>query len=151
MYKYLLDKAFHLQTRHDSKISQNDSRTTRILSVLGMIFLPLSAVSSIFGSQFFSSIPAETNPDSGESQPESFHINRKFWILWAIAIPLTLSVITGWILWESWKIGRLPLIWKRRWSERSTSEENLLETGHNLMNRQEIDDSPAQQRSAVLS
>jgi hypothetical protein len=69
----------------------------RVLSVLALFFLPLSTVSSIFGTQFFTSTAPR---DSGSWNDVSLNLNPKFWLLWAIAVPLTLAVLAVWILWE---------------------------------------------------
>ena len=70
----------------------------RILSALGVIFLPLSTVGTIFGTQFFTSV------QSDDLQTGYMHINPQFWVLWAIALPLTLGILLFWLAWE--KMGR---------------------------------------------
>lgn len=79
------------------------------------MFIPFTAVTSIFGTQFF---------DYGE---QHMTVNPDFWVLWIIAVPLTLVIMTAWrasegdtLDWSS-QSARLPLArwWKdRRWSGR---------------------------------
>ena len=78
------------------------------------MFIPFTAVTSIFGTQFF---------DYGE---QHMTVNPDFWVLWIIAVPLTLLIMTAWrasegntLDWSS-SSARLPLArwWKdRRWNE----------------------------------
>jgi Mg2+ and Co2+ transporter CorA len=81
----------------DSKVMREDSHVMKTLSVLAMIFLPFSVVTSIFGTQFFSNIPST---DGGGQYSTS--VSSNFWILWAIAVPFTLVLVTGWRVWIRW-------------------------------------------------
>ncbi|KAK3393292.1 hypothetical protein B0H63DRAFT_15207 [Podospora didyma] len=84
-----INLAFNIQAQKTSQIMRQDSRTVRVLSVMAMLFLPLGTVASVFSTGFFA------QPDDGE-----LVVLPKFWMLWAIAIPLTVSVLMGWVLWE---------------------------------------------------
>lgn len=92
----LTRQAFHINTVHDSQVNFNNSRSVRIISVVGMVFIPFSAVSTIFGTQFFS---AENISDEG-SMALHMKVNPDFWMLWAIALPLTLIILSIWRLTE---------------------------------------------------
>jgi hypothetical protein len=74
----------------------------RILSVLGMVFLPISTVSSVFGTQFFTSVVLGDSFREGRNGTPEFVVNHKFYILWAIAIPLTSLIVIGWAIWDNW-------------------------------------------------
>ncbi|KAK4223942.1 hypothetical protein QBC38DRAFT_424511 [Podospora fimiseda] len=91
--KNTIDLAFHINTVHDSQVNIDNSRSVRIISIVGMVFIPFSAVSSIFGTQFFST-PDET---AGHMA-----VNSDFWMLWVIALPLTLVIVGMW-RWSEYK------------------------------------------------
>ena len=83
----------------NSRIMQRDSHTMRGISILALFFLPITAVSSIFGTQFFSTV--EVKEDNRDPTENPFtDLNGKFWILWAIAGPLTVVIGVLWLLWE---------------------------------------------------
>ncbi|KAH8881790.1 hypothetical protein GQ53DRAFT_667085, partial [Thozetella sp. PMI_491] len=88
--KNTTDLAFHIGAVHDSRIGLRDSRSMRIISIVGTIFIPFSAISSVFGTQFFTSVGPY------------MYVNPEFWILWAIAMPITLTVLIIWLVWEQW-------------------------------------------------
>ncbi|KAH6854674.1 hypothetical protein B0I37DRAFT_36799 [Chaetomium sp. MPI-CAGE-AT-0009] len=100
--KNVINLVFNLQTMRDSRIMQQDSRvlrghsrTVRAISLLTMTFLPFSAVSTVFGTQFFgyySSGPQE--------EPQRFQVNPAFWIMFVFAVPLTVLVVGWWYMWE---------------------------------------------------
>ncbi|EAQ84503.1 hypothetical protein CHGG_08517 [Chaetomium globosum CBS 148.51] len=113
--KNTIDLAFHINTAHDSQVNLHNSRSVRLISIVGLVFIPFTAVTSIFGTQFF---------DYGEQHMD---VNPDFWILWVIALPLTLVIMTAWrasehdtLQWPS-SPARLSLArWRkdRGWSER---------------------------------
>jgi hypothetical protein len=92
----------------------------RAISLLTMTFLPFSAVSAVFGTQFFgyyssyssssssssSSPSSETTNDNGnnnkndEIEIQHFQINPSFWIMFLFAVPLTVMVVAWWYTWE---------------------------------------------------
>lgn len=107
---------FHLQAMHDSAIMQSDSRelkehsktmsadsrvlrnhskTMRATSLLAMTLLPFSTVVTVFGTQFFDS----SGPSGDSGQPLRFEMNPKIWVMFAIAIPLTATVLGWWYFW----------------------------------------------------
>ncbi|KAH6857054.1 hypothetical protein B0I37DRAFT_390079 [Chaetomium sp. MPI-CAGE-AT-0009] len=114
--KNTVDLAFHINTAHDTQVSLQNSRSVRLISIVGLVFMPFTAVTSIFGTQFFS---------FGD---QHMTINPDFWILWVVAVPLTLLIMTAWrasehdtLKWPS-QSSRLPLArwWPKdwRWTER---------------------------------
>ncbi|KAK1757076.1 hypothetical protein QBC47DRAFT_451539 [Echria macrotheca] len=90
--KNTVDLAFHINTVHDSQVNLDNSRSVRIISIVGMVFIPFGAVCSIFGTQFFSSADVARHID----------LNPDFWMLWAIAVPLTLIILGVWKMVEPW-------------------------------------------------
>jgi hypothetical protein len=82
---------------HDSAVNLEHSRSVRLMSILGLVFIPFSAVTSVFGTQFFS--PA----DDGRHM----QVSADFWMLWTTALPLTLVILAVWCATER----REPLKW----------------------------------------
>lgn len=75
-----------------------NSRSVRIISIVGLIFIPFSAASSIFGTQFFSF------PDNNEHHMQ---VNQDIWYLFATAIPVTIGILLLWKASENDQL-RLP-------------------------------------------
>ncbi|KAK4173350.1 hypothetical protein QBC36DRAFT_336027 [Triangularia setosa] len=92
--KNTVDLAFHLNTAQDSRINIINSRSVRIISIVGMVFIPFSAISSIFGTQFFSVV-------------DEYHmnINGDFYILWIVAVPITIMIVGLWWASENYNFG----------------------------------------------
>jgi heme/copper-type cytochrome/quinol oxidase subunit 2 len=59
----------------------------RILSLLGIIFVPISTVSAIFSTPFFTSTP---------SQDEHVVMNPEIWWLCVAALLVTLTIFVTW-------------------------------------------------------
>ncbi|SPQ25613.1 f403d8b6-5647-4e1b-8912-a4d8e3583c39 [Thermothielavioides terrestris] len=95
--KNTVDLAFHINMAHDSAVNLEHSRSVRLISVVGLVFIPFSAVTSVFGTQFFS--PA----DDGRHM----QVSADFWMLWTTALPLTLVILAVWRATER----REPLKW----------------------------------------
>jgi hypothetical protein len=76
----------------------------RIISVVGIVFIPLSAVSSIFGTQFFTSVIGTDGSEDPKkaATPSYMNINPQFWVMWAVVIPIMVTVLAVWIVWEYW-------------------------------------------------
>ncbi|KAF4152776.1 hypothetical protein CNMCM6069_001601 [Aspergillus lentulus] len=77
-------KSFHLVTQDGNRIMQADSNSMVTIAFVTLIFLPMSTVFTIFGSQFF-------NFDRS-----LIRISQSFWIFWLVSIALTLLVIFFW-------------------------------------------------------
>ncbi|KAE8167581.1 hypothetical protein BDV40DRAFT_170365 [Aspergillus tamarii] len=74
-----------------SRNTRYDSMVMKTLSFVGMIYLPGTFVSGIFGSNFF---------DFQSGEKESWEMSREFWLYWAVTIPLTLATFAVWMLWH---------------------------------------------------
>lgn len=85
MSTWLTEQAFHINIAHDSRVNLQNSRSVRLISIVGLIFIPFGTIAAIFGTQFFDS--------TGDG-----HINLSpdFWILWVIAIPVTVVSLVVW-------------------------------------------------------
>lgn len=67
-----------------------DSSAMKSIAVLTMVFLPSTALATIFSmSSFFSQSPNDAH----------IVVSSKFWIFWAIAAPITLLVLICYFIW----------------------------------------------------
>lgn len=71
--------------------AQEDSRIMKSLTYLGVIFLPATFMSALFSTSFFN-----TTNDTGEWY---LHTDR-FWIFWAVTVPVTLLAAGGMWAWS---------------------------------------------------
>jgi hypothetical protein len=92
-------QAFNIGTMRDSYVMRQDSYVMRTLSILAMIFLPISTVSSIFGTQFFTTTTSQDLMSGSGAVTSSFVVSEKFWLLWIISIPVTIILLVGWGVW----------------------------------------------------
>ena len=65
----------------DAEISNQEAKSMRTLTILGLLFVPLSFSSGLFGMEV-SYMPG----------------GPKFWIFWAVALPLILATLTSWFI-----------------------------------------------------
>ncbi|KAB8258594.1 hypothetical protein BDV32DRAFT_125511 [Aspergillus pseudonomiae] len=77
----------HQMSRH----TRYDSMVMKTISFVGMIYLPGTFASGIFGSNFF---------DYQSGEKESWEMSHKFWLYWVVTIPLTLATFAVWALWH---------------------------------------------------
>jgi len=79
-----------------------ESSAMKSLAVLTMVFLPATAVATILSVDAFFG----RNPDDG-----SIVVYGRFWVFWAIAIPITLVVLISYFMWveRAW----LAELWSR--------------------------------------
>ncbi|CAA9963898.1 hypothetical protein P3342_009728 [Pyrenophora teres f. teres] len=86
----IIQLSFHIVTQGDSKVMQSENKSMKTIAVMTLIFMPLSTVASIFGSQFMG---------LHEEPPHKLFVSPDFWLLWVIAAPLTILLIAIWLLW----------------------------------------------------
>ncbi|KAL4737204.1 hypothetical protein BDV11DRAFT_216836 [Aspergillus similis] len=94
--------SFHLVTQEGNEFIQADSSTMATIAFVTLVFLPITTVSTVFGSQFFN-----TAPDNN-----SIEVSKDFWIFWVVSIPLTLAVLLGWSLWQKKALVSGHIAWK---------------------------------------
>lgn len=89
--------------KEDSKVmvaigqaAKDDSTAMRAIAVVTMAFLPATFTAAVFSMSFFNFAPG-TGAHHG-----SWTISRKFWVYWAVALPLTGITIATWFLWQGW-------------------------------------------------
>ena len=97
--------------RGDSKVLRGHSRTMRAISLLTMTFLPFSAVSAVFSTQFLGYYSG-----AAEGEPQRFQVNPSFWIMFLISVPLTVLIVAWWYLWEK---GHRCHWWGKKWRRRT--------------------------------
>ncbi|PGH18295.1 hypothetical protein AJ79_00634 [Helicocarpus griseus UAMH5409] len=77
-------------------VSQTDTAAMKIISAVGLVFLPGTFISTLFGMNFFDfAIDDKTGK-------ETFKTSERFWMYWAISLPVTAIVILIWIIWQLW-------------------------------------------------
>jgi len=86
----IINLSFNLVTQQDSRIMQRDSKSMRTIAVVTMVFLPVATVAGVFGSQLIT---------LDSTAQYHLRVSPDFWILWAIAVPLTVVVMVVWRLW----------------------------------------------------
>ncbi|KAK3722457.1 hypothetical protein LTR37_002449 [Vermiconidia calcicola] len=80
-----------------ARSSHRDGQALRIIQYLGLVFLPLSLCTSVFGMGFFS-----TNFDPRDPSKPLFSVADCWWWFLAFAVPFTIVVLviawcsTGW-------------------------------------------------------
>lgn len=96
-----INLAFHVTSQHSNLISmqiahaaQVDSRAMRTISILGLVFLPGTFISAVFSMSFFNFTPATVD------QPGRWNVSEKFWLYWAVAIPVTALTVAVWWMWQ---------------------------------------------------
>ncbi|KLJ08320.1 hypothetical protein EMPG_16251 [Blastomyces silverae] len=82
-------------------VSQTDTAAMKIISAVGLIFLPGTFISAslpsaytLFGMNFFD---FSVDENTGK---QTFAISDKFWVYWAIALPVTTAVLLAWVLYD---------------------------------------------------
>jgi Mg2+ and Co2+ transporter CorA len=94
----IIQLSFHLVTQGDSRMMQTENQSMKTIAVMTLIFMPLGTVAAIFGTQFM---------QIQEEAPYHITVSRDFWLMWLIAIPLTVVVIVVWKVWYREAKGRL--------------------------------------------
>jgi O-antigen/teichoic acid export membrane protein len=94
---------FHIITQKDTEVtislakdsrtiataSKRDSTSMKILAAVTVIYLPGTFTSSLLATSFF-----EWSASGSETV-----LSHRFWIYWAITIPLTAITVAAWLLW----------------------------------------------------
>jgi hypothetical protein len=94
----IIQLSFNIVTQGDSRLMQSESQSMKTIAVMTLVFMPLSTVASVFGSQFMNT----------EDEPgHRLTVSQDFWLLWIIAVPLTVVVVIIWRVWYADAKGRL--------------------------------------------
>jgi Mg2+ and Co2+ transporter CorA len=94
----IIQLSFHLVTQGDSRMMQTENQSMKTIAVMTLFFMPLGTVASIFGTQFM---------QIQEEAPYHITVSRDFWLMWLIAVPLTIVVVVIWRVWYRDARGRL--------------------------------------------
>lgn len=87
--------SFNLLTASDSMVLIQHSNFMKIVAAITIIFLPTTAVAAVLGSQLFYSEPS--NNDASEWVVKASPLLRD---MWAVAIPLTVTVMFCALAWD---------------------------------------------------
>lgn len=66
---------------------QSESQSMKTIAIMTLLFMPLSTVATVFGTQFMK---------LQEDGPFHITVSQDFWLLWVIAVPLTIIVMAFW-------------------------------------------------------
>lgn len=84
----------------NSRITQRDSYSLKALSLVATVFLPISTVATVFSTPFFEASGPSTSPQASDVQGGgTLLVNSKFWLLWAVSMPISVALIFGWWFW----------------------------------------------------
>lgn len=89
--------AFQTVNQRDSAAMRSDSEAMKVIAILTVVFLPVTAVATVSRSTFFS-----FDPDT-----RTVLVANSFWVFWAVTVPLTLTVLSLYIFWSSGLLKRL--------------------------------------------
>jgi Mg2+ and Co2+ transporter CorA len=105
----VIQLSFNIVTQGDSKLMQSESQSMKTIAVMTLFFMPLSTIAGVFGTEF---IKIEDGPGN------HIKVSQDFWLLFLIAVPLTVAVIVIWRVWyadaKGRLIGKIPHDAKRR-------------------------------------
>ncbi|KAE8454571.1 hypothetical protein EG329_000194 [Mollisiaceae sp. DMI_Dod_QoI] len=90
----VINLAFNLVIQRDSTLLQEDSQSMKTVAIMTLVFLPGTAVASIFGSQFF-------NADFSDSGMGHLKVSSDFWLFWVLFGGVTGITLLAWWIWLS--------------------------------------------------
>lgn len=76
--------------------ASRDSTSMKILAFISALFLPGSFISELFSSRLF----------DWHNEFSDQVLSKRFWMYWAISIPLTLITVARWGAWWNFELGR---------------------------------------------
>ncbi|ORY04877.1 hypothetical protein BCR34DRAFT_463745, partial [Clohesyomyces aquaticus] len=86
----ILQLSFHLVTQADSRVMKLESKSMKTIAVMTLIFMPLGTIAAIFGTQMIK---------LRDDAPYHMIVSQDFWLLWLIAVPITIVVVVIWRVW----------------------------------------------------
>ncbi|KAH7411825.1 hypothetical protein DE146DRAFT_771464, partial [Phaeosphaeria sp. MPI-PUGE-AT-0046c] len=86
----IIQLSFNIVTQGDSRIMLSESQSMKTIAVMTLIFLPMSTVAGVFGTEFIK---------VGDGPGNHITVSHDFWLLWLIVTPLTIAVVVVWRLW----------------------------------------------------
>ena len=111
--KLQLNVLYNFVAQTDNKLNAElaaaagrDSTSMKILAFISAIFLPGNFVATMFGMSMFDwQYDGKTGSNNGATpnkDKEYGVVSRRFWIYWAIVVPLTIITLLGWAFW--WRV-----------------------------------------------
>lgn len=102
---------FNIVAQKDSMLNLRDSRINQMIAqsakqdsisvttftFITALFLPGTFIATLFSMTMFDWQSADGS--DGASSLSNSYVSDKFWLFWAIAVPLTIITMTGWLLW----------------------------------------------------
>jgi Mg2+ and Co2+ transporter CorA len=92
-------QAYHLIAQRESRLlleitqnSRSDNKHMRSIAAVGLVYLPATFVSGLFGMNFF-----EFKTDE---EKQVWVVSDKFWVFWVVAGILTGTTCVMWIGWD---------------------------------------------------
>lgn len=83
-----LDNRTNLQIAEETK---RDSSATKSLALITAVFLPMTAISTMFSMGTFFAYDA--------TRPTEIFVSPHFWIFWAVVGPMTVILVGSWFVW----------------------------------------------------
>jgi hypothetical protein len=71
----IIQLSFNIVTQGDSRLMQSESQSMKTIAVMTLIFMPLSTVASVFGTEF---MKVEDEPG------HRITVSRDFWLVWRV-------------------------------------------------------------------
>ena len=99
---------------HDlAEKNAEESATVTVLTILTLIYLPLTVISNFFSTSFVGT-SLSTN---------RIFVTQDWWILFVLTVPLTAATLYVWWVWSRIKARRIyPAWWPRAWRQSETNE-----------------------------
>ncbi|KAL3447602.1 hypothetical protein BJX65DRAFT_308012 [Aspergillus insuetus] len=94
---------YNLVSQALGRDARSDSSTMKALGVVGLLYLPGTFVSGMFGTNFFSfQGGSSSGPGASSDSPnDDWTVSSHFWLYWAVTVSLTVTTLLAWDLWHS--------------------------------------------------
>ncbi|CEL01498.1 hypothetical protein ASPCAL01080 [Aspergillus calidoustus] len=104
--------AYNLVSQALGRDARSDSGMMKALGIVGLVYLPGTFVSGIFGTNFFS-----FQGGSSDSLKGDWTVSSDFWLYWAVTVSLTLGTVLVWVLWHfrAYMMRTWGVIWNWCW------------------------------------
>ena len=103
----IINQQASIQNRWDSRLTQliakstkQDSTSMTTFTFITALFLPGTFIATLFSTTMFDWHSSDDPPQSQSESPYQANVSSKFWVFWAITIPLTLFTLLCWYLWS---------------------------------------------------
>ncbi|KAE8554237.1 hypothetical protein EYB25_002775 [Talaromyces marneffei] len=127
-----INLAYHVVTQKSNQLSINlasiarrDNATMKALALIGVLYLPGTFISGIFGMSFFNYNPQGNNNNNNSGT--DWMMSDKFWIYWTITIPVTIFTVMLWAMLDEtvemykYFMNKVKVTLQDKWNERPRS------------------------------